>query len=490
MATYYYAEGGGAANKEAATGGAYPAGCMSPATAVSESAGFSAGDRCLASDEGGIIRATITPGVSGSAGSHIVWGAKSGDSPHIKGSDLITTWSGEGTEFIWEAACTTDPVDQVWMDDTWGDEKDGVGSLVNEYDWYWAANVLYVYAATDPDARYTSPGVEAGARNNCFNLTDLSYTTVQDLECSQTLGSPVLAHSNSAQHTDISLIRIVSHDASKENNGQTIYFDSVNNGLISECEVYNSGWNGIAITCNWGIYDQSGTVAEKCYIHDIPDHNGFDIHIRNNAGSLSDITVKHCRIEDVGSGEGIFVYNENSNADTITDVKIYGNVSVTNSGSGLAAYTTTGVRPSGLKVYNNTFYGNGNYGIWAVVNDSDFQNNIVAENDHTFQMGIRDEGGTANTADYNLVWSTVGGDVCDWNNNACTHAELFAIYGQDEHGLSENPDLTNTGSDDYTLSIVSPCRGAADNLGSSYDEALLPASVWAAAVVTGSQDDY
>lgn len=87
MPTYYYAEGGTAANKAAATSGTYPGGCMSPATAVSESATMSAGDFCLASDEGGKIRATITPGAAGSSGSPITWGAKAGDSPIVSGAD-------------------------------------------------------------------------------------------------------------------------------------------------------------------------------------------------------------------------------------------------------------------------------------------------------------------------------------------------------------------------------------------------------------------
>ena len=88
MATYYVAEGGTAANKAAATSGTYPGGCMSPSVHNGET--FSAGDSILFSDEGDEIRAAITVPSSGSSGSLITYGAKSGDSPEISGADLIT----------------------------------------------------------------------------------------------------------------------------------------------------------------------------------------------------------------------------------------------------------------------------------------------------------------------------------------------------------------------------------------------------------------
>ena len=89
MATYYVAEGGTATDqaKENATSGTYPGGCLSPAGHNAET--FSAGDSVLFSDEGGVIRATITPPSSGSSGSPITYGVKSGDSPEISGADVL-----------------------------------------------------------------------------------------------------------------------------------------------------------------------------------------------------------------------------------------------------------------------------------------------------------------------------------------------------------------------------------------------------------------
>ena len=93
MATYYVAEGGTATDqaKENATSGTYPGGCLSPAGHNAET--FSAGDSILFSDEGGVIRATITPPSSGSSGTPITYGKKVGDTPKIFGSDVIETWT-------------------------------------------------------------------------------------------------------------------------------------------------------------------------------------------------------------------------------------------------------------------------------------------------------------------------------------------------------------------------------------------------------------
>ena len=164
MATYYYAEGGTAADKESATSGTYPGGCMSPATCNSESSGFSPGDFVLASDQGGDIRLTLGAGCAdGTNGSEITWGAKVGESPIINGADIITGWTVYSGS-VYQATVTTQP-QQVFIDESFGDRKASIGECVGDLDWYWASNVLYLYCSTgDPDTEYTSPGVEASQR--------------------------------------------------------------------------------------------------------------------------------------------------------------------------------------------------------------------------------------------------------------------------------------------------------------------------------------
>jgi hypothetical protein len=118
-------------------------------------------------------------GSSGDGGGRIVWGAKIGDTPVVNGSDLVSTWSDEGSD-IWSATVAIEP-EQVWMDDTFGDRQADLISCVNEYDWFWESNVLYVFAASDPDTRYTSPGVEVDNTWTCFNLNNKDYIDVDGL---------------------------------------------------------------------------------------------------------------------------------------------------------------------------------------------------------------------------------------------------------------------------------------------------------------------
>ena len=97
MATYYVAEGGTATDqaKENATSGTYPGGCLSPAGHNAET--FAAGESVLFSDEGGVIRATVTLPTSGTSGvgEEITYGVKSGDTPVISGSDDVSGYSVE-----------------------------------------------------------------------------------------------------------------------------------------------------------------------------------------------------------------------------------------------------------------------------------------------------------------------------------------------------------------------------------------------------------
>ena len=75
--------------------------------------------------------------------------------------DLITpgtAWT-DNTGDVWKASLTTEP-DSVWIDTTAGTMVAGVGSIAQEFDWAWDANELFIYAASDPDGLYTSPGIQ------------------------------------------------------------------------------------------------------------------------------------------------------------------------------------------------------------------------------------------------------------------------------------------------------------------------------------------
>jgi len=93
----------------------------------------------------------------------------------------------------------------------------------------------------------------------------------------------------------------------------------------------------------------------------------------------------------------------------------------------------------------------------------------------------------------NNCFGAESNDFIQWGLLAAVHDTYDSwetAHGEAWVQIEEDPLFTDAGSDDYTLAAGSPCIGEGTNLGSPYDAALLPASSWTDAVVTGSQDDY
>ena len=72
---------------------------------------------------------------------------------------------------VWQAACTTEP-EVVFFDGAVGTNQASVAACTSTGDWYWSSNVLYTYSTTDPDSAFTSPGVEAAKRLDCFHVDE------------------------------------------------------------------------------------------------------------------------------------------------------------------------------------------------------------------------------------------------------------------------------------------------------------------------------
>ena len=133
--------------------------------------------------KGCVWREQLTVPSSGSAGHYIVFTSYgTGLKPQILGSTQAITWTESGTANVWQSATaiTVNPhtYGNVWFEETdgsvtTGEWKSSVANCVAEYDWFWASNVLYCYAVTDPDSRYSS--VEAGQLWYAFVLNNKEY---------------------------------------------------------------------------------------------------------------------------------------------------------------------------------------------------------------------------------------------------------------------------------------------------------------------------
>ena len=197
MANYTMRADGTAANKAAAVDGdpAVIAECMDITVHNGET--FAAGDVIMLADTGGIYRDKLIIPSSGSSGSPILYQAYSGDTPVIKGSDILNdgatyqwTASGSGTnEYYCEAYGGGDPSltegDLLFLDGALLAEGETIG-LLADHEWIWGNNDTLGYntfyfadATGDPD----SLGVDVeGTQRGCVLVSNRNYVTIDGLQ--------------------------------------------------------------------------------------------------------------------------------------------------------------------------------------------------------------------------------------------------------------------------------------------------------------------
>jgi hypothetical protein len=144
---------------------------------------FLPGDTILF-NKGDTWREQLTFPSSGTAASHIIFSSYgTGVNPIVNGSDLIapgTSWANHAGK-IWTATVTTQPY-QVFFNNTRGTLVANHDACIAESNWFWASNVLYIYSVSDPDALYTSPGIESGARLYCIQMNTTSHVTLDGID--------------------------------------------------------------------------------------------------------------------------------------------------------------------------------------------------------------------------------------------------------------------------------------------------------------------
>ena len=550
MANYTLRADGTAANLAAALDGdpTVASECLSLAGYASYGAGASPGDHFQLADDGGDYRGTLSIKESGTSGDRYVYEAYSGDTPVINGSDLVATWSDEGSD-IWSATLTTEP-NQAWMDGTYGDRQVDLISCVNEYDWFWESNVLYVFAASDPDTRYTSPGVETDIRSRCINTEAKEYLTFDGITCSKSTslglflnrgsglevkncigewcwgdgiryalgvgftGSDITIEDSIGRYCGVGgisftvsasgvLSNVIVRRNTTYENGRHQYA----NPLWTGDHTYTSGiklWAANLHSSNVAVYENksysNGAVATILN----SSQKGVGIWIDEMEGESGDpISVHHNLCYD-NHGSGIFLENTSWNdvyGNLIYDCATGSNANTPYVAGGIKVMCRSTYDSKSNVVVNNTVY-NSYIGIHAATfeesgdlefDDNTFKNNILAGCTYAIRTedgAANDTWGTGNVYENNCCGAEASNFIM-WNTTAhSTYDAWIAASSQTDNNIEADPSFTNAGADDYTLAAGSPCIGAAENLGSPYDAALLAASSWPDSVVTGSQDDY
>ena len=471
MATKYVRADGSATWANAVGPESSASDCCNLATAETSP---SPGDTVWISGLGGEFREMFQTKVDGASGNYITYRGTA-NTPIISGADVASGFSDQ-TGNVWEATVTASDVRQVFFDGEKGVDVGSVGALSQEFDWTWSSNTLSVYSPSDPDSRYGT--VEASVRLYAMahNVGD-HYVTIQDLHLRYANDAGVQAYL--APYCKVIGCEI------DYNYYLGIFAEGADDFLTQGCHIHHSGESH-------GIYYSNGcdgAIIEHCHIHNT-DLKGIQVNANpRNTGMI----FRHNKIHDIGQ-------------DGIGDLAGNGTLIQNNVIYGCGDYGVDLVYdfdddPSHTRVaINSLVYGNTIYDcdigivIGAYATGHTIKNNAIST--CTTKLISKNTNGSA-TIDYNLYYDTSYTGKWSWNgSNYSTFAAWKSASSQDGNSPDPaDPKFTNPGGGDFTLQSDSPCIGAAENLGASYDDGLLPTSVFPTdvnddGVVTGDRDDY
>ena len=393
-----------------------------------------------------------------------------------------------GQENAWQTALTTEPK-IVFFDGTKGTNETSVANLSAAREWFWAANVLTVYAASDPDTLYTAPGIEAGARDNAALVSGKNYVTLDGLDLRRTNTHALQLEGNItgvvAQNCTLSWAA-----------GQgIIMWATAGGGLhqIADCTIHDVGNVGVTL---FDVYSGAGT--ESAFSGNTIYNTGtFGLYHKANYWVIEHNTVYdvgtvgvanwgigiQSELVDSGTGQhNIVRYNtihgvkgDNTDACGImldhwtTANEVSYNLSYNNQGTGLTVYNATT-----STVYNNVLYGNNQSGTDAYPGEVSFvssgdvfdaitlKNNIaVATVSGTYAVVVNAEAAGNTLTITNNDWYRASGNWYSWAGTPgatlSTWNALAAGIGTD---LNADPLFVSTVTPNFRLQSTSPCRDA------------------------------
>ena len=185
-----------------------------------------------------------------------------------------------------------------------------------------------------------------------------------------------------------------------------------------------------------------------------------------------------------------------------SDNQIYGNVIWGNGGPCIDLNGT-----ETTLVYNNTCYGNqltrpstykGEIKLSDQANSTSSTPNNVIENNIAYATQSDSYAiyvdnvmaGKTDTYANNLFYGSEQANWYFWNTSAGSNLAMFNKLSGVSGNLNADPLFVNTSGDQLWLQGGSPAIDEGTNLGSPYNFALLPSSVWPNSVVTGNQNSY
>jgi len=456
---------------------------------------FDPGDT-VAFEKGGVWRETLTVPSTGTAEGYITFTSYgAGDDPRILGSNVSTGWSDEGGN-VWSSdTALTDPYGatdmEVWFEEiggdiTWGTQQTYVdlSELTQEYDWCWNANVVYVFAATDPDARYTS--VEVPQRVGLIDLNANQYITVDGLELAYGVAGVGEGTYPTPNFFGLTVKNChIHHLGTKDGAGYGVNA-CTNDMLIEDNEIHDCGRRGLSIY-NYGVSNISNIIIQGNEIYNGFHTTAVDCNAGSVAGAngnISDVIVRSNLMYDTsdrpvseGSAQMNFISGDGSGSGEVTDLDFYNNIVKYVSEQGVLIEDATRIN-----IYNNTFYGH-NTTIAASTNQiqvTDGSLDILVKNNIFYTLlnfttngagkGLNEGGAQDHTeidADYNLYYR-IADDLriifaigTNYYRTVASFDAMNSATGWESNSpYPADPTFTNEGADNYHLQTGSPAIGA------------------------------
>lgn len=337
---------------------------------------FAAGD-IISFKCGSTWRETLTVPRSGSVGNWVTFNSySSGAKPQILGSD-VSTWSASGTTNVWQCDATVvDPAGlgngtsqgcDIMFDNsgtiTQGLHKtysSGYTNLTAEYHWTYNSGKVYVYAATDPDTRYTS--VEIPQRDIPINLNQKEYIEIDGLDLRYfgqygIYGGAYPTPDKSyltIRDCDVSWSGLITPNAENDKDNFGIYA-VYSHMLIHGCTIHDLSRRSISIYNYGSGFTVTDVIVENCTMYKGYHTTGIDISCGNGTTADFDGVIFRYNLiyEDIaGDDYGSELMNIESyySAHYINNLQVYGNILIGSQNSAIHLY---GVH--GADIYNNTF---------------------------------------------------------------------------------------------------------------------------------------
>jgi hypothetical protein len=332
---------------------------------------LSPGDQALF-NKGDAWRETLTVPSSGDASNYIAFSSYgTGDKPRILGSVQAINWTNVSTN-IWKSdTSVADPYATTFDGDvffvgidtsvTRGVHKTynaSFGYLTQEYNWTSDSSIIYVYASSDPDSRYTA--VEVSQREYAFYLNQKEYIKIDGIGMFYQKTAGVNEYYPTQSYSGFTLRNCeIAYNGTKDGVGfgSHVVYDDM---LIEYNVIHDCGRRGISVY-NYGNSNISNIIIQNNILYNGYHTTGVDIATGSTgtSGNLDDLFIRNNLIYDDASTDvsltssvSNYVDGDGTGSGKIYGFYFYNNIVKYTQFNGLSL---TGVKEA--RIYNNTFYG-------------------------------------------------------------------------------------------------------------------------------------